>query len=456
MTISLFRHYVRVPLLLLALFEVAAIASAPLLVGWALSRRPPFAQIAIFVVACNLCLIAMGLYSAGQRARPLGLLVRIAMALALAMAIVVLVSFFAPALLPQRAELLLWGGTAFVLASLGRMVFEKLVPDDIFRRRVLVYGVGSRAASLAALRRRTDLRAFAVVGYIPPTGEAPLVPHEQVISSESDLLVIARREDVDEIVVAMEDRRREFPVRTLLECRLAGIEITDLVDFLERETGKVRLDVLNPSWMIFGEGFKRDPIRRTTKRVCDVAAAVLLLLLTWPIMLVTAIAILLEDGLRSDIFYRQRRVGFEGEVFDVLKFRSMRRDAEPDGRPQWASKADPRVTRVGAVIRKLRIDELPQVINVLKGDMSFVGPRPERPEFVSALGDTIPYYIERHCAKPGITGWAQICYPYGASERDATEKLQYDLYYVKNHSLLFDLMILLQTVEIVLMGKGGR
>jgi lipopolysaccharide/colanic/teichoic acid biosynthesis glycosyltransferase len=177
---------------------------------------------------------------------------------------------------------------------------------------------------------------------------------------------------------------------------------------------------------------------------------------TWPVMLLTAIAIMLEDGPRAPILYRQRRVGLDGRGFDVLKFRSMRVDAERDGKAVWATGSDDRVTRVGRFIRKVRIDELPQIFNVLRGDMSFVGPRPERPQFVAELSDSIPYYEERHCAKPGITGWAQICYPYGASEKDSLEKLQYDLYYLKNHSLLFDMMILLQTVEVVLLGKGGR
>jgi exopolysaccharide biosynthesis polyprenyl glycosylphosphotransferase len=208
--------------------------------------------------------------------------------------------------------------------------------------------------------------------------------------------------------------------------------------------------------MIFSDGFRRDPLRLLSERAFDLLASAALLAITWPLMLLTMLAIKLEDGINAPVFYRQRRVGFEGCVFDVLKFRSMRLDAEPDGQPRWAQKGDERVTRVGSVIRKARIDELPQIINVLRGDMSFVGPRPERPEFVAELNEKIPYYRERHCVKPGITGWAQLCYPYGSSEHDAAEKLQYDLYYVKNRSLLFDLVILLQTAEVVIWGKGGR
>jgi len=253
----------------------------------------------------------------------------------------------------------------------------------------------------------------------------------------------------------MDDRRRNFPLGELLECRLDGIEIIELVTFLERETGKVHIDVLNPSWLIFGAGFRRDALRRSSERIFDVVASTLLLLGAAPIMLLTALAIIIESGPRAPVFYRQRRVGFRGSEFEVVKFRSMAVDAEKNG-AVWATDNDSRVTRVGTVIRKLRIDELPQILNVLKGDMSFVGPRPERPEFVAQLSESIPYYNERHWVKPGITGWAQLCYPYGASERDAIEKLQYDLYYVKNHSLLFDFMVLAQTAEVVLLGKGAR
>jgi sugar transferase (PEP-CTERM system associated) len=241
-----------------------------------------------------------------------------------------------------------------------------------------------------------------------------------------------------------------------LECRLAGIEIIDLATFLERETGKVRLDVTSPSWFIFGEGFRVSPAQQTMERAFDVVASLGLLAAASPLILLATLAIKLEDGLRAPVLYRQRRVGQHGRVFGVLKFRSMRIDAEKPGEARWAVTNDPRVTHVGSVIRTTRIDELPQLVNVLRGDMSFVGPRPERPEFVEQLEQVIPYYRERHAVKPGITGWAQLCYPYGASEKDALEKLQYDLYYVKNRSLVFDLAILVQTVEVVLWGKGAR
>jgi sugar transferase (PEP-CTERM system associated) len=254
----------------------------------------------------------------------------------------------------------------------------------------------------------------------------------------------------------MDDRRRGFPLDKLLACRLAGIEVTDLPDFLEREAGKVRLDVLNPSWLIFGEGFTRNRLSTAMQRMLDIGAGLAILMLAWPLMLLAIIAIKIEDGWRQPVLYRQTRVGRDGEHFQILKFRSMRTDAESDGRARWAQVGDARVTRVGGFMRRTRIDELPQILNVLRGDMSIVGPRPERPEFVENLSDTIPYFQERHAVKPGLTGWAQLCFSYGASASDAAEKLQYDLYYVKNHSLVFDLVIIIQTIEVVLWRKGSR
>jgi len=331
-----------------------------------------------------------------------------------------------------------------------------MMDESLFKRRVLVYGVGQRTAAISSLRRRSDRRGFEIVGFVQPDGESIAVPLERILEAPAGILELCTRLDVHEIVVAMEDRRRGFPIVGLLECRLAGMEVTELLTFLERETGRVRIDVLNPSWMIFGDGFRRDPLRLFSSRALDLVASVILVILSLPVMLLTMVAIKLEDGWRSPIFYGQARVGLGGQTFTVLKFRSMRTDAERDGQAQWAQKSDPRVTRVGTIIRKLRIDELPQILNVLTGHMSFVGPRPERPQFVAELAQKIPYYVQRHCVKPGITGWAQLCYPYGSSEQDALEKLQYDLYYIKNNTLLFDLAILVQTAEVVFMGKGAR
>jgi sugar transferase (PEP-CTERM system associated) len=309
---------------------------------------------------------------------------------------------------------------------------------------------------LAKLRRRADQRGFRLLGFVPAEGEDNIVAEDRLVRVNGGLAEYARKNAIEEIVVAMDDRRRGFPLKELLECRLEGIVISEQVTFLERETGKVHLELLTPSWIIFGGGFRRNGMRVHSERIFDLAASFGLLLIASPLMLLTALAIKLEDGLSAPIFYGQDRVGFGGRIFRVLKFRSMRVDAERDGKAQWATTNDNRVTALGKYLRKLRIDELPQLLNVLRGEMSFVGPRPERPQFVDKLAETIPYYRERHSVKPGITGWAQLCYPYGASEQDAVEKLQYDLFYVKNHDLVFDMLILLQTVEVILLGKGAR
>jgi sugar transferase (PEP-CTERM system associated) len=409
----------------------------------------------VFAAVVVICLLAFGLYSGRQRAQLSGVFLRVAAALVVASGAMAAIYYLLPSLQVWRgvaalAAVLAGGG---VLAS--RLVFARAVDQDIFKRRVLVYGAGTAAGAIASLRRSTDRRGFSLVGFVRPPGEDTDVPSERLLDPGGDLRGLCERHNVTEVVVAMDDRRRGFPIRDLLECRLAGVDVTELLSFLERETGRVRLDVLNPSWMIFGHGFRRDPLRLFSSRALDVLASLAVLGLSAPFMVLTVIAIKIEDGWRAPTIYKQRRVGLGGRTFSVLKFRSMRQDAELNG-AQWAQRSDPRITRVGAVIRKLRIDELPQVINVLRGHMSFVGPRPERPEFVAELAEKIPYYVQRHCVKPGITGWAQLCYPYGSSEQDALEKLQYDLYYIKNNNLLFDLAILVQTAEVVLLGKGAR
>jgi sugar transferase (PEP-CTERM system associated) len=410
----------------------------------------------LFSTVMVICLLAFGLYSARQRARIAGLFVRVGAALAAAVSLMAAVLYILPGLWIDRGVVLLAAIGAVVTTSVLRVLFSRIVDENVFKRRVLVYGAGSHAAAIARLRRRSDRRGFLVVGFVQPDGEASTVSAEQLLDGQPGLLDLCNTRGVEEVVVAMDDRRRGFPIGDLLECRFRGMEITELPTFLERETGRVRIDVLNPSWMIFGNGFKRGPLRLFSSRALDLVASSLILAASLPVVLLTAVAIKLEDGWRAPVFYRQLRVGQAGRTFHILKFRSMHIDAERDGNARWAQISDPRVTRVGALIRKLRIDELPQIFNVLRGHMSFVGPRPERPPFVAEFARRIPYYVLRHCVKPGITGWAQLCYQYGSSEEDALQKLQYDLYYIKNQSLLFDLAILLQTAEVVFLGKGAR
>ena len=406
----------------------------------------------LFSLVMLLSLLSFGLYSARQRARLVGLALRVMLAVLMGFAVASALFYLVPNLWIGRGVVGLAAVGAFLGMVVSRSIFARVVDEEILKRRVLVYGAGKSAAAIAGIRRRSDRRGFHVVGYVPAPGELREVA-TGLLESEG-LVHLCSRLDVGEVVVAMDDRRRGFPIAELLQCRLAGVDVTEQLTFLERETGRVRIDIMNPAWMIFGEGFRRDPIRLLTSRLLDLGAGLIVFTLASPVMLCAALAIKLEEGWRAPVLYRQRRVGLLGRPFELLKFRSMRVDAERDGQAQWASKNDPRVTRVGALMRKTRIDELPQLLNVLRGQMSLVGPRPERPEFVAELAERIPYYHERHSVKPGITGWAQLCYPYGSSERDALEKLQYDLYYVKNNTLLFDLTILLQTAEVVFLGKG--
>jgi len=464
--IRIFQHYWQLPLALLATVEALVFFLAPYSAavlnldgtatrGVLLGSTLPTAL--LFAAVMFLCMTAMGLYNARQRSRLLGLLARVAASVLAGTMLIAVVFYLFPVLQLEPTALLFAVLSAFIGAAVVRVVFDRVVDEDIFKRRVLVYGAGRRALSIARLRRRSDRRGFVVVGYVEADGDDPQgVPEPEKLRSQETLLDLCRRHRVDEIVVAMDDRRRRFPMEQLLECRLEGLDIIELVSFLERETGKVRLDVLNPSWMIFSEGFRQGRIHSTLERSFDVMASLVLLTIALPFMLLTALAIKITEGPRATIFYRQVRVGQYGRSFRLLKFRSMREDAESDGKPQWAQKNDSRVTAIGSFIRLTRIDELPQILNVLRGEMSFVGPRPERPEFVAQLNERIPYYRERHSIKPGITGWAQLCYPYGSSEQDAAEKLQYDLFYVKNHTLLFYLAIILQTVEVIVWGKGAR
>jgi sugar transferase (PEP-CTERM system associated) len=401
------------------------------------------------------CLLAVGLYSSRQRVQLSGILARLLVALLASSCAMVALFYAVPSLRLGRGVAAL--AVTLVLCGVvaSRLIFARVADEEIFKRRVLVYGAGSTATAIARLRRANDRHGFTLAGFVQPPGEPPAVPAERVLDAGGDLRSLCGRLGVTEIVVAMDDRRRGFPIPELLDCRLAGVEVTELLTFLERETGRVRIDLLNPSWLIFGQGFRRDPLRLFSSRALDVLASLGVLVAALPAMGLTFLAIKFEDGWRAPALYSQARVGLGGKVFKLLKFRSMRQDAELNG-AQWAQHADPRVTRVGAIIRKLRFDELPQVVNVLRGQMSFVGPRPERPEFVAELAEKIPYYVQRHCVKPGITGWAQLCYPYGSSETDALEKLQFDLYYIKNNSLMLDLAILIQTAEVVLFGKGAR
>jgi sugar transferase (PEP-CTERM system associated) len=342
---------------------------------------------------------------------------------------------------------------AIVLLVVNRLVVGGLLGTTAFRRRVLVLGAGPRAQRLRSLGEQQE-SGFAIVGFVGMNESNPVVEEAIARSAIHNLTRYVENLGVSEVVLALEERRNSLPLKDLLRIKTAGVHVNEFSSFLERETGRVDLDTVNPSWLIFSDGFSSGrAVSSVAKRVFDVSASALLLAITAPVILLFALLVKIDS--KGPAFFRQRRVGLFGQTFDVIKLRSMRTDAEADG-AKWATKDDPRVTRIGKFIRKVRIDELPQAWTVLKGEMSFVGPRPERPEFVADLEDQLPYYAERHMVKPGITGWAQINYPYGASIEDSRHKLEYDLYYAKNYTPFLDLLILLQTLRVVLWHEGAR
>ena len=349
---------------------------------------------------------------------------------------------------------LVWTALVITCIVLARMIATPLARTGIAARRVLVVGAGRLAAEIEAQSAANSHSKTEIVGYVALTAEAHEIPQSRILSNARSLLETARDSGAREIVVALEDRRG-MPLQPLLEARMEGIAITSYLSFWERETRRVNLMALDPSWLIYADGFHvATATNALLKRALDIVASLMLLVLTLPTLALAALAIKLDGP--GPLLYRQERVGRGGQTFRICKFRTMQVDAESGSGPQWAAVGDPRVTRVGRFLRRMRIDELPQILNVLKGEMSFVGPRPERPSFVQSLAADIPFYAERHRVRPGITGWAQINYPYGASIGDARAKLSYDLYYIKNFSFLFDLLIILSTAKAIFFDGGGR
>lgn len=406
---------------------------------------------AVFTLSCS----ALGLYRKTLDKEEYNLLQRINYSFAIAIFILVFIYYIIPDLMLARSVLISAIVFSFVGLLLTRYLFYRFVNLDKLKRRVLVIGCGQRASELEVVNSSFIYRGFEIMGYVSLDDEPVAVSNIITLTPELTLAQVVEQQNIDEVVIAVDDRRKKLPVDDLLDVKMSGIAVMDLQTFYEREQRLIYLEALSPSWLLFSDGFIRHDARSVVKRGFDVLASILLLSVSWWIMLLTMLAIYLESGFGAPVLYRQTRVGYRDRPFQVIKFRSMRLDAEKNG-AQWASETDDRVTRVGKVIRKFRIDELPQLFNVFKGDMSFVGPRPERPEFVQGFEERIPYYKERHRVKPGITGWAQLCYPYGANEYDTCQKLQYDLYYVKNYSLFLDLTIMMSTVEVVLWGKGAR
>jgi len=460
--IRLFKHYIPKSLIILSIVEFMVLFFSVYLGGSIRFHSsvidqidPLFSQSIMFVAAILSCMISMGLYQRHLRDGRRGMFLRIGIAFIMGFVVLSLLFYLFPDTFVGRGIV----GLSFLFGFIGiisaRLLYVKAVNREDIKRRILVIGAGERSEIIDnILKRRSDRHGFRVVGYVPLPHEKTTKSPNQLIQHNAILAQMVEDLDVDEIVLAITDRRKGYPVDELLDCKMAGVEIVELQTFFERQTGRIILDILQPSWLIFSDGFSHGFLRDVIKRGFDIVASFILLSASFPVMLLAMLAIYLED--RGPIFYRQIRVGENWKLMQVMKFRSMCTDAEKSGAPQFATANDDRVTKVGHFMRKTRIDELPQLFNVLKGEMSFVGPRPERPEFVEQFTESIPFYVERHRVKPGITGWAQICYPYGASEKDTREKLQYDLYYVKNYSIFLDLTILFQTAEVILWGKGAR
>ena len=461
--IRLFKHYVPNAVLLLGLLDLVLLCVAGE-VGWTLratqigmtvgplTGRIP--QLASFTFCMELAMIAVGVYGpdALQSFKFAG--ARLLVAISLGTLFLSLVFFLIPALTFWRSNLLYAMGLSIVLLVALRILLGKTLGSQVFKRRIVVLGAGPRAARLKALAASPGA-AFVVVGYVSMSEVNRVIPEaiaRDAIYNLADHVVLL---NASEVVLALEERRNALPLKDLLRIKTTGVHVNEISTFLERETGRVDLDSVNPSWLIFSDGFSSSRMLASLfKRLFDIVASLALLIVSLPLIVITALAIKLES--RGPAFYRQRRVGLYNQGFDIVKLRSMRQDAEVAGKAVWAEKDDPRITRIGRIIRKLRIDELPQTWSVLKGEMSFVGPRPERPQFVDDLEQQLPYYAERHMVKPGITGWAQINYPYGASIDDSRQKLEYDLYYAKNYSPFLDLLILLQTIRVILFPAGAR
>jgi len=409
----------------------------------------------IFSLLMLLSMTAMGLHTRNIVDNFSSMMIRLFLSFGAGFFVIAIIYYIYPQLFLGRGVVGLTFVVSFIGIFLTRTVHQSIDKHTMFKRRLLVIGSGTIGKLLENRIDSAYKQGYEIVGFVDSDDGDSQVSDNLTLKIESTLYDLCLDNDIDEIVLAMDDRRKGFPLSSLLECKMKGIVVRNAIDSLERITGHIELDALHPSTVIFSDGFTNAVSMSYAKRLFDIVASLIILILTSPIMLVTACVIWLSSFGRDPVFYRQVRLGLCDAPFNVLKFRSMTTDAEKNG-AQFAQKNDARVTLFGAFMRKTRIDELPQILNVLKGDMSFIGPRPERPQFVLSFEKSIPHYALRHTVKPGITGWAQICYPYGETEEDTRNKLQYDLYYIKNYSLFLDMTILFQTIQVVLFGQGAR
>lgn len=458
----LFKHYIPNAVLLLALFDFALLVAAGEL-GWMLRAAQlgidageigqRWAPLLLFAGLVQTAMIAVGVYGSDALRSMRYAGARLLVAISLGIIALSVVYFLLPGRTLWRSNLLYAMFISIALLMVVRLLLGGILGTAAFRRRVLVLGAGQRAERLRQLGERAEA-GFVIVGFVGMSDAPPVIADAIHRNAIANLTRHVENLGVAEVVLAIEERRNALPLKDLLRIKTTGVHVNEFSTFLERETGRIDLETVNPSWLIFSDGFSSGRmVSSAIKRLFDIVASLALLVVTAPVIALFAVLVKLDS--RGPAFFRQVRVGLYGETFALVKLRSMRLDAEAGG-AQWAAKEDPRVTRIGRLIRKLRIDELPQAWTVLKGEMSFVGPRPERPEFVSDLEQAMPFYAERHMVKPGITGWAQINYPYGASIEDAYAKLEYDLYYAKNYTPFLDFLILLQTIRVILWNEGAR
>jgi sugar transferase (PEP-CTERM system associated) len=461
--IRLFKHYVPHAVLLLGMLDFVLLLCAAE-GGWLLRARQigmavedittRIGPLLSFALAIQTGMIAVGVYGTEALQSIRFAFARLVVAISLGVIFLSVMHFVMPDLTLWRSNSLYAMGLAFGLLITVRLVLGSMLGGEAFKRRLVVLGAGNRANRIRELEQKKGA-GFLIVGYIAMNDGEQVIPeaiNRNAIYNLADFVV---RLNASEVVLALEERRNALPLGDLLRIKTTGVHVNEISTFLERETGRVDLASVNPSWLIFSDGFTAGRrLSSFAKRLFDIVASAILLALTGPVVLIAALLVKLDS--KGPAFYRQQRVGLYGQEFWIVKLRTMRTDAEVNGQAVWAEKDDPRVTRLGYWLRKLRIDELPQTWTVLKGEMSFVGPRPERRQFVEDLEQHLRYYAERHMVKPGITGWAQINYPYGASIEDSRNKLEYDLYYAKNYTPFLDLLILLQTVRVILWPDGAR
>jgi len=465
--LRLFSHYIPTSLVLLVLAEAIVLyisvyigieirfynhASKDILVA---QIEPVEYKALIYSIIMLLAMTAMGLHTRNVVVNFSEIMIRIFLSFTIGFFIIAIIYYIYPKLFLGRGVVGITFLTSFFGILITRTIYQNIDKHSIFKRKLLIIGAGSIGKLMEDRIFSAKKQGYEIVGFVDVDENKNKIDFKHLLNIESTLYDLCLDHDVDEIVLAMDDRRKGFPLSSLLECKMKGIVVRNAIDSLERITGHIELDALHPSTVIFSEGFTNAVSMSYAKRLFDILASTVILIITSPVMLVTTFSLWISSFGRDPILYRQIRLGLCDAPFNVLKFRSMTTDAEKHG-AQFAKKNDARVTRIGSFIRKTRIDELPQIINVLKGDMSFIGPRPERPQFILGFEKSIPHYSLRHTVKPGITGWAQICYPYGETEEDTKKKLQYDLYYIKNYSLFLDMTIFIQTIQVVIFGQGAR